>query len=114
MASRSTNTMVEVLQRLLGDIAQAKTAMDADMPFLLQLETMILGKLRDPQTQMQQAGILPSDGSQQPAGGGMPPGMMMGGPPQGPPQGPPPMPQSGGLMPQAAPNSDELRRMLQQ
>ena len=42
MAARSTNTMVEVLQRFLGDIAQAKTALDADLPFLLQLESMIL------------------------------------------------------------------------
>lgn len=104
MAARSTNTMTEVLQRFLGDIAQAKTAMDADMPFLMQLEAMILGKLREPQVQMQQAGLLPTDGQAMMMGGGAPPAM---------PMGPPPGPQSGGLMPQgAAPNADELRRLM--
>ena len=113
MAQRSTNTMVEMLQRFLSDIAQAKTALDADLPFLLQLESMVLGKLRDPNTQMQQAGLLPPDGSQSPAGaspaampGAMPPGMGGGDMPPG--------MQAGGLTPGAvAPNMDEMRRLLQ-
>lgn len=113
MAARSTNTMVEVLQRFLGDIAQAKTALDADLPFLLQLESMILGKIREPQTQMQMAGLLPPDGAAMAGGAGpsfvapmMPPGGMS-------PAGMAPM-QGGGLAPMAAaPNADELRRLIQ-
>ena len=109
MAARSTNTMVEVLQRFLGDIAQAKTALDADLPFLLQLESMILGKIREPQTQMQMAGLLLPDGAMMAGGAGpsfiAPTGMG--------PAGPMPM-QAGGLAPMAAaPNADELRRLIQ-
>lgn len=48
MASRSTNTMAEFLQRMLGDLAEAKTLPDADLQFLIQLETIILQKLRAP------------------------------------------------------------------
>lgn len=48
MASRSTNTMSEFLQRMLGDLAEAKTLPDADLQFLIQLETTILQKLRAP------------------------------------------------------------------
>lgn len=48
MASRSTNTMAEFLQRMLGDLAEAKTLPDADLNFLIQLETTILQKLRAP------------------------------------------------------------------
>lgn len=48
MASRSTNTMAEFLQRMLGDLAEAKTLPDADLQFLIQIETTILQKLRAP------------------------------------------------------------------
>lgn len=48
MASRSTNTMAEFLQRMLGDIAEAKILADADLQFLIGLETTILQKLREP------------------------------------------------------------------
>lgn len=48
MASRSTNTMAEFLQRMLGDLAEAKTLPDADLQFLISLETTILQKLRAP------------------------------------------------------------------
>jgi len=106
MASRSTNTMVEMLQRFLADISQAKAAMDADLPFLMQLESMVLSKLREPVVQMQQQGLLPNDQQmmmQQMGGGGAPA-------PAGPLM---PMPQQGGLMPApAAPNMDEMRRLL--
>ena len=105
MATRSTNTMAEVLQRFLGDIAQAKVLMDADLPFLLQLETMIVDKLRDPVRQLQEQGLIPKDGAQM-AGGGMPgmPGMPGATPQQIP-----------GVMQQAAaPNADELQRLLSQ
>lgn len=103
MASRSTNTMVEGLQKMLTDLAQMKTLMDADLPFILQIETMIVDKLRDPARRMQEAGLLP-------------PGQA---PDQGAPQMPPPGPSfqgggSAGVMSGApAPNADELRRLLQ-
>lgn len=84
---------------MLTDLAPMKTMMDADMPFILQLETMIVDKLRDPVTQMMQQGLLP--------------------PGQGPPQqgGPPPQSptQLGGLQQSPnMPNADELRRFIGQ
>lgn len=90
--------MSEMLQRWLGDLAQAKVLADADLPFIMELETMVIGKLRDPMTKMQEQGILPPGGGQQPGyvGEGVPVG---GGVMQG-----------GGAMP----NPDELRRMLSQ
>jgi hypothetical protein len=98
MASRSTNTMAEALQRLHGDIAQMKTLQDADLPFITELETMVVSKLRDPMTQMQSQGLLPP--------GGPPPQQMF--PGQGQPLG-------GGVMQGAgAPNPDELRRLMTQ
>lgn len=49
MASqRSTNTMAEFLQRMLGDLAMAKTLPDADLQFLVGIETAILQKMREP------------------------------------------------------------------
>lgn len=40
--------MSEFLQRMLGELAIAKTLPDADLQFLIGLETMILQKLREP------------------------------------------------------------------
>jgi hypothetical protein len=95
--------MREVLERFLGDIAQAKVLMDADLPFLLQLETMIVDKLRDPVRQLQEQGLIPRDGAPMAGGGGMP--GMPGATPQ----------QVPGVMQQAAaPNADELQRLLSQ
>ena len=97
--------MAEVLQRFLGDIAQAKVLMDADLPFLLSLETMIVDKLRDPVKRMEEQGLLPP-GSSMGQGGGMP---GMGAPPPAMSQ------QVPGVMQQpAAPNADELQRLLSQ
>lgn len=118
--------MESVLTQLLGTIATGKSAVDADMPFLVQLETIILQKIHDPITRMQQAGLMPPGGPGQ-AG---PPGQQ-GGPPPQMPMGPPPgaggpsfqgsgmggAPGGGvrGVAPgAAAPNTDELRRMLSQ
>lgn len=93
MATRSTNTMVEALQRLHADIAQMKTLPDADLAFVTELETMVVQFLRGPIEQMQAAGQLPP--------GGPPPGMV-------------PPTQTGGLYGQPAmPNPDELRRIIQ-
>lgn len=74
MASRSTNTMAEFLQRMLGDISQAKTLPDADLEFLVSLETGILQKLRAPidALQGQAQGQMGGGGPQQAPGGGMP------------------------------------------
>jgi hypothetical protein len=78
VATRQTNTMVEALQRLHGDIAQMKILPDADLPFIMELETMIVEKLRNPVTKMESEGMLPPGGGQaafpgqgQPLGGGV-------------------------------------------
>ena len=99
MAVKSTNTQSEVLTSMLGDISTAKTLPDADLQFLVELETMILGKLREPLDQ---------------AAGQMGPGgpSAAGGPPAGPPAGPPPpgagMPPMGGPMPPPPPGGPEF------
>src|SRR2546421_21952 len=108
MATRATNTQQEALQRILGDISQIKTYPDADLQYLVGLETNILGKLREPFEAMQ--GQLGPGGPGGPGGGpgvgappgmppGLPPGMGPGMPPPGmggpgPSAGPPPMPVS--------------------
>lgn len=114
MAIRSTNTFIEALQQLHQDVAQAKMVADADMPFLIQVETMILNRMKQPIQSMQDGGQLPQDGA--PTAGGMPPGMNPGVPSGiGPGTGGPMAAGAGrGAMPSAAPNFDELRRMLSQ
>lgn len=47
MAVRGTNTMSEGLQKLMQDITGLKATPDADVAFLIGLETTILGKLRE-------------------------------------------------------------------
>lgn len=102
MATRGTNTMQEALQRLLGDVSQMKTLSDADLPWLVELESMVVGKIREPIDAMKQPGG-PLAGA-----GGPPPGM--GGPPPGMPAG---APMGGGMNAGAqAPNPDELQRLL--
>ena len=102
MAVRGTNTMQEALQRLLMDIAQMKTLADSDLPWLVELESMVLTKIKEPVQAMQQPG-----GALAQPGQGPPPGMG-GGPPMaaGAPMG-------GGMSagPQM-PNPDELQRLL--
>ena len=92
--------MVEVLQRMLQDLSQAKVAVDADLPFILQLETQIVDHLRDPVRKMQEQGLLPPGGQPQqmgqPQGGPSFQGAGMPGLQQGP----------------GAPNADELGRLL--
>ena len=64
MALRSQNTMAESLQKMLGDVADMKVLPDADLQFLIELETVILQKLRAPIDQIMGQG----NGQQQMAG----------------------------------------------
>lgn len=64
-SGRSTNTMVEALQNVLRDISQMKTMPDANLEFLVDLETMILAFLRKPiEDYMQKYGQAPPPESQ--------------------------------------------------
>jgi len=115
MALKSTNTQSEILQSILGDISVAKTLPDADLQFLVELETMILSKVREPMDQA--AGQLGPQGPAAP--GGPPPGAMgppPGMPPMGPmPGGPPPDTGGGAGVPglrNPGPSPDELSRLL--
>lgn len=109
--------MAEFLQRMLGELAVAKTLPDADLQFLVGIETAILQKMREPVDALEgqsaavpgmeaaQAEAIPSGmGGGMGGGAPMPGGMGMSGGGGG---GVP------GLMsaPQAIP-PDELRRML--
>lgn len=89
MATRVDNTMVEWLQKQLKNVAEAKLLPDADMPFLIGMENMILERAKQPVNDMRAQGTLP------PAQPAIPPG--------------------GGAMsnPNMAGAGDELRRILQ-
>lgn len=110
--SRQTNTFGEALQKLLRDLADMKVMPDADMAFIVDLETQVISKIRSPQDQASMGGqsALPMD----PMGGGM------GGPPPGPPMGPGAMPPPGPMPPGVPglrsnppmPSGDELARIL--
>lgn len=116
--SGAVDTMGDYLRKMMGLISEAKVVADADLPFLLSLEQMIVQKLRGPVDAAQGSGQGPVPGGQDMSmGGGPPPGPPQGGPQmQGPPPstGPQAIPiQPGGLQagpPQ--PSSDELRRLL--
>ena len=131
MANAIPATMTEALQRVVQDISSAMTTPDADIPFLTQLQGVIVGRMRagaggGMQHQMgggPQAPGGPPQGPPPGAGGpgGPPPGAPQGGPggPGGPagPAGPPGMMQGGptpnGVTPLAQiPNADELRRQI--
>ena len=98
MAARSTNTMQEALQKMLRDIADMKTLPDADMPFLVQLENMILARMKQPVDDLRAQGQLPPA---QPPMGPQTPGMSAG------------AGVGGGFMAGPnMPNADELSRLL--
>lgn len=103
MAQRSTNTMAEMLQSMLQDISVAKTLPDADLEFLVNLETTLLGKIREP---LDQAGVAGGAGGM--AGPSAPPA-------PAPAMGSTPTPGTGvnGVMSSPEmPNPDELRRLM--
>lgn len=97
-SSRETNTMAEGCRGLLNQITKMKVEPDADMEFLVNLETTIIGYLKAPS---------PDEAVAQQ----QPPGMdaMNGAMSQV--TGQPPMPMGGTPGP-GMPNPDELRRML--
>lgn len=134
MAARSANTMAEGLPALLDQITAMKMTPDADLDWLINLETHVLGKVREPFQRMQQQGLtnaggggggqggMPPMGNPNVAAGitpsgmpnaGMDPGMMGGGAQPAPPTG------AGAGVPGVRtepqmPPVDELRRMLSQ
>lgn len=120
--SNQDATQAEELQKMLGHVAQIKTKPDADLPYLISLESMILQKLREPFVAAQQQAYgqaMSPMGVQGPQGAPMMPGPPgMGAPPimQGPAgAGVAPAPGGGvpGLMGMPSlPPVDELRRML--
>lgn len=71
MPQRSANTQQETLQKLLSQIAEMKATPDADLPFLIGLETFVLKKLREPYERQQQAAFGGGQGQTIPGGNGM-------------------------------------------
>lgn len=118
------DTYAGALEVLMKQIATMKGLADANLPFLIQLETMVLSEIRNPERMMQAAGILPQSGDNPQglaqlglpggAGPGGPPGMG-GGMPGGMSAPPPSMMGDGnaGMATGPAPaNPDEMRRIL--
>lgn len=99
-------TFAESMSKVLQDITAGLTAPDADVQFLTQLQGIVVGRMRAGQSAPHPGGA-PQQGQPQPQ-------------PQGPPQGQsgPPgqlqgMPGPNGVQSlAAAPNPDELRRMI--
>lgn len=105
--------MSEALQGFLADLSYIKTLPDADLEFIISLETQILQKLRAPFEQM--AGQMDEMGAAAGAGPGMPPGMSGGAPSGG--AMPVEMQPPGGGVPgirssPGMPDPDELRRLI--
>lgn len=81
MASPNNDTYIGSLDTLLRQVALMKTLADANLPFVIQLETAILDERRSPERQAQAAGIIPPQG-QNPQGNaqlGLPGAPPMGG-----------------------------------
>lgn len=115
MAERSTDGFMEYLSKIHKLVAQAKVAPDADMPFLVDLETQIVGRLRAPADAASAAGM--SQAPMGPPPGPMPGGPMPGGPGPMPPGPAPSMAGAGarGLTTSPTmPGGDELRRLIGQ
>lgn len=113
VGGRTTNTMSEMLTNMLREISVAKTLPDADLEFLVNLETTILGKLRQP--------LEAAAGQMGAVSAGLPPGQQMEMPPlmpMGPgmvdaPVPPPAGQEVPGLRAQPpGPSPDELARLM--
>lgn len=68
--------MQEALQKLMREIADMKTLSDADLPWLVQLESMVIERIKRPVQEMVQSGQLPAA---PPSQFGSPAGSMQGG-----------------------------------
>jgi hypothetical protein len=112
---RSTNTMSEVLVNMLRELSVAKTLPDSDLQFLVDVETIILQKLRQP-LDMVAGGMAPGAAPTLPPMGaeqGMMEPMMPMAPPVDVPVPPPPGEGPPGLRAQPPmPSPDELQRLL--
>jgi hypothetical protein len=131
--TRTTDTFTEGLRKVLGDIQDLKTTDDADLPYIINLETMILQRLKQqgsdalngtsPMAAGPGAMMAPGMGPMPPPGmgppgmppPGMPPGMPppgMAGPPGVGPPGLAPAPVPGLMAGPNIPNIGELKRVL--
>lgn len=118
MAVKTENTMAEGLQSIMTDVAMLKMTADADLGFLVQLENMILGYMRQGMDQGVQQGANP--GSQMGTSPmSMPPGMPPGGSMGASPLAASAMLGGGSMGPtgpggpgRGGPNTDEIARLL--
>lgn len=133
MAVRSTNTVSELLQGVVQDLASGLMMPDAQNPEMVEFLTDLMAQITEMVTKPYRTSQLPpSDASGMPMGGmrspmmggapgggppmGPPPGGMPGGAPGMPGPGPagptPPRPLAGVTSGTPMPNPDELRRIL--
>ena len=113
------NTMGEGLLKMMDLIGKLKMTPDADLPLLIQIETLIIGKNKQAYEQASANGTsqlppgMSGGGMGAPMMGGMGGGMDQG--MGGMPPGPAPMPTNGRFPPQSAQiPPDEIARMLRQ
>jgi hypothetical protein len=104
--TRTTDTFTEGLRKLLSQITDLKMTDDVDLPFVINLETQVLNRLKQ-----QGSDALNGTGiaGQNPLLPAMPPPGMG---PMGPPPGLAPGPVPGLMAGPSMPNPDELRRVL--
>jgi len=114
MATQQNNTMAEGLSKILKDLASMKIEPDADMPFLISLETDILNYLKPPVPQQPSGPASGAQGGPMGPGGamGQAMGQVMGG--GAPPMGGGGVPGMGapGMVGMGMPNPDEFARGL--
>lgn len=111
LGGKVTN-QADALRNMLAHIAEIKTAPDADLPFLIALETAVLGKLKQPIPDILASAYGPGAG-QPPGVPGQPPGPVMQPAPGGMGVSPPPGMGVNGVQSMASlPPVDEIRRML--
>lgn len=122
MPVRANNTFEEMLSKCLQLVSEMKQTPDADLEWIVGLETMVLSKLREPIDRMQQMSSMPSGQGAAPMPGGDPMAAMGGGGMGGMiggmgtstlgPGGPQPGAVPGVMQGSQAPNPDELRRLI--